>query len=88
MVIISHHWSNHANHWYADPTPRAFSLALRSQTSISNSASSGRTGRCHMQSTNIRYPYMHMSCNIYSSTPPSVTSRAKTSIDHSRTFRT
>ena len=22
MVIISHRWSNHANHWYADPTQR------------------------------------------------------------------
>ena len=39
MVIISHRWSNHANHWYADPPIGAFSLALRSLTSISNSAS-------------------------------------------------
>ena len=22
MVIISHRWSHHANHWYVDPTQR------------------------------------------------------------------
>ena len=42
------------------PLRGAFSLALRSQTSISNSVSLGRTGRYHTQPTNTRCPYMHM----------------------------
>ena len=87
MILISHRWSHHANHWYQNPTQRGLLTGITCPTNDPNSTYSAHTGQSPTPSTNTPYRCTHMSSNSYSRTTHSRTPQTWTNITHSLTYR-
>ena len=60
MVIISHRWSHHANHWYADPTQRGLLTGITLSNKYTQLRLLGSYWPVPMQPINTYYPSMRM----------------------------